>query len=126
MPHQGAIAAVAKAEAKRQELAERNKRTQALVAKHGLRFVHVRGMVYVGDGKEIPDPKGGVTVAYVRNGNQRIAKVSTANCSPNDTYCKATGRALAAEAFDEGHWIEINCGKAPSAWIIKDTFLATL
>lgn len=106
-----------------------------LVAKHNLKFVHVRGMELKPNQHNthydiaVPAPKGGVTVAFTlppyKGG--RIIKASCAMCHENDSYNKAEGRLRAAARFDAGSSIELRVPRnMPISAFLKSMFGAML
>ena len=79
----------------------------------GFRFsnevVHVRG--YSWD-KMSTTAKGGATLVYHRDKSRdRIIRISVALVNDKDSYCKLTGRLIAAMQYDTGNHIAVRVPK---------------
>lgn len=81
----------------------------SLMKKHNLRVVHVRG--YNWDMMSAT-AKGGATLVYHRDKSRdRIIRVSVALVNDKDSYCKLTGRLIAAMQYDTGNHIAVRVPK---------------
>jgi hypothetical protein len=68
-----------------------------------IRYAHYRGMNEKGE----LQARGGMTVAYVVNDENKVIRSATAYCSTKDNYSRPRGRALASGRLQYKHLSEL-------------------
>jgi hypothetical protein len=102
IPHPEAVKAAERSHERKMERAA----MKAFVADaqaDGVQFVEIHPQTgHLSDRK--PTRRGSMTIAFLPH-RRNLVEISTAICHPNDTFCKLTGRYVAADGMSEGRTI---------------------